>query len=429
MSDPVSIPKSRRTHLFKMAAKMALKQGQKYLTTNPESRFNSLLDQADILVNHVGRLKGAAMKAVQTLSVEGYDFLPKEVMDILEKLQSQAPPLPSHILRQEIRDQLGEERFAQLKDLSDDPIAAASIGQVYEATYLDQPVVIKVQYPGVAESVDADIDTLKKLIKGFLVVTQKKIEMDDLMEEARRVLKLETDYRNEEKALLQYKQNFSGTDYIIPKVYSEFTTAKVLVMSREPGLEFSPWLKSNPSPEERQSVADQLLNLYMKEFFANRLVQTDPNPANFLVHNGQLVLLDFGATMEFSPQFVQDYLELLRAVFSGQREAIISSIYKMQLLDPRENQETQQAFIDFLGYSLVPFDPKLQPFDFKDDQYSFEVRKEAMRFSRMLKYSAPPKTLIFLHRKLGGIFMLLKKLGVQANLLPFREVILNKTLT
>ena len=99
----------------------------------------------------------------------------------------------------------------------------------------------------------------------------------------------------------------------------------------------------------------------------------------------------------------------------------------MEMLDPRESMETQNAFVEFLSYSLVPFDPKLQPFDFSDDEYSFEVRQEAMRFSRMLKYSAPPKTLIFLHRKLGGIFMLLKKLGVRADLVPYRDMILNNS--
>ncbi len=422
-----NIPKARKTYLFKMAAQMAVKQGQKYLTRNPDSRFTNLLQQAEILVSHVGRLKGAAMKAVQTLSVEGYDFLPPEVIEVLERLQSQAPPLPSYILKEEIRSQLGDEKFALLTDISVEPIAAASIGQVYEATYKGQPVIIKVQYPGVAESVDADIDTLKRLIKGLLIVTQKKIQTDDLMEEARRILKLETDYRNEEKSLLLYKSLLTDTDYRVPSVYGEFTTAKVIVLSKEEGLEFSSWLKTSPPMGEKNKVAEQLLGLYIKEFFENRLVQTDPNPANFLIDKGQLVLLDFGATVPFEVSFVQAYQKLLKSVFLGNREEILANVFAMDMLDSRESIETQNAFVEFLSYSLVPFDPKLQPFDFSDDEYSFEVRQEAMRFSRMLKYSAPPKTLIFLHRKLGGIFMLLKKLGVRADLVPYRDMILNNT--
>jgi aarF domain-containing kinase len=421
------IPKSRKTHLFKMAAKIAVQQGKKYIQSNPDSKLATLVEQADTLVNHVGRLKGAAMKAVQTLSIEGYDFLPPEVMQVLERLQSQAPPVDSEILHKEMRDQLGEARMALLEDLSPEPIAAASIGQVYEARYQGQPVVIKVQYPGVAESVDEDIDTLKKLLQAFLTLNRKKIKFDELMEEARRVLKLETDYRKEAEALNRYKKLFSGSDYQVPTLYDEFTTQKVLVMSKEPGLEYSLWLKTKPSTEKKQKVADQLLNLYIKEFFENQFVQTDPNPANFLItKEGKMVLIDFGATIEFSEDFVRDYQTLIRRVFSRDRKAILQKVFDLNFLDPRESQEVQDLFIDFLLLSLQPFDPKLQPFDFSDKEYSQTVRSEALQFSRKLKYSAPPKDLIFLHRKLGGIFMLLKQLNMKADLSDFRRLIVEK---
>lgn len=421
------IPKARKTYLLKMAAKMAVQQGKKYLTSNPESRFNTLLEQADTLVNHVGRLKGAAMKAVQTISIEGYDFLPPEVIQVLEKLQSQAPPIASHVLIEQMRTELGPERFAKLENLSSEPIASASIGQVYEAQYQGCSVVVKVQYPGVAESVDADIDTLKNLLKAFLTVSQKKIKLDELMEEARRVLKLETDYHYEEKSLIRYKELFQGSEYIIPDVFTELTTSKVLVMSKEEGLEYSTWLKTNPDHAQRERVADQLLILYIKEFFENQLVQTDPNPANFLINkSGQMVLLDFGATMDFDLDFVKEYQTLIRKVFSRDRNAILEQVYQLNFLDRRESEEVQNAFVDFLLLSLTPFDPKLQPFDFADSEYSQLVRTEAMKFSRMLKFSAPPKKLIFLHRKLGGIFMLLKKLDIKADLTEFRRLIVEK---
>ncbi len=421
------IPKSRKTYLLKMATKMAVQQGKKYIHRNPESRLTTLVEQADTLVNHVGRLKGAAMKAIQTLSIEGSDFLPPEVMTVLEKLQSQAPPVASHILIKEMRDELGEERFNQLHNLSEQPIAAASIGQVYEAEYKGESVVIKVQYPGVAESVDADIDTLKKLLKALLTVNRKKINFDELMEEARRVLKQETDYRQEEKALLRYKKHFEGSEYRIPKVFPELTTQKVLVLSKEPGLEYSQWLKTNPSIEKKQKVADQLLRLYIKEFFENQLVQTDPNPANFLItKDGEMVLIDFGATLEFDVAFVKDYQTLIRKVFSRNKKEILEQVFKMEFLDRREEPEVQERFVDFLLLSLKPFEPKQQPFDFSDKEYSQLVRNEALQFSRLLKYSAPPKKLIFLHRKLGGIFMLLKKMDMKADLSEFRRLIVEK---
>lgn len=410
-----------------MAAKMAVQQGQKYLTSNPDSKLATLIEQADTLVNHVGRLKGAAMKAVQTISIEGYDFLPPEVVEVLERLQSQAPPVASPILIAEMKRELGDEKFNQLKKLSAEPIAAASIGQVYAAEYQGAPVVIKVQYPGVAESVDDDIDTLKKLLKALLVVNRKKIDFEELMEEARRVLKLETDYKHEEKSLLRYKKLFEGSEYIIPNVYSEFTTHKVLVMSREPGLEYGQWLKTNPSVDKKQKVADQLLKLYIKEFFENQLVQTDPNPANFLItEDGRMVLIDFGATIDFDVQFVQEYQSLIRKVFSGNRDEILQKVFDLKFLDRREDKEVQELFVDFMLLSLRPFELDRQPFDFSDKEYSQLVRSEALRFSRKLKFSAPPKKLIFLHRKLGGIFMLLKKMDMKADLSEFRRIILQE---
>ncbi|MBT4763237.1 MAG: AarF/ABC1/UbiB kinase family protein [Bdellovibrionaceae bacterium] len=419
------IPKSRKSYLLKMAAKMLVQQGKKYMNNKPESRLTALVEQADTLVNHVGRLKGAAMKAVQTISVEGYDFLPPEVIQVLEKLQSQAPPIDSQVLIEQIKSELGEEKFKLLDNIHAEPMASASIGQVYEATYKWCKVVIKVQYPGVAESVDGDIDTLKNLLKAFFTVTQKKIKFDAIMEEARRVLKLETDYLHEQKSLIKYKELFNGSEYIIPDVFPELTTSKVIVMSKEEGHEYTSWLKTNPSDEQKKRVADQLLMLYIKEFFENQLVQTDPNPANFLINGqGQMILLDFGATMEFDLNFVKDYQILIRKVFSLDRVSILKQVFDLNFLDPRESDEAQKSFVDFLILSVTPFDPKQQPFNFSNNEYSQLIRTKAMEFSRLLKYSAPPKNLIFLHRKLGGIFMLLKRLNIKTDLTEFRNLII-----
>lgn len=419
------IPKSRKSYLFKMAAKMAVQQGKKYLNSHPDSKLKLLLSQADTLVRHVGRLKGAAMKAVQTLSIEGQDFLPPEVIEVLEKLQSQSEPIANEVVLELLEQELGPEKMSELRELDEKPIAAASIGQVYQAQYQQQDVVIKVQYPGVAESVDEDIDALKKILNLFLVVLQKRIDINDLMEEVRRVLKFETDYKRELESLERYKKMFEGSDYIIPKVYPELSTSKVLTMSKQEGLEFSQWLKTKPSQERRNKIALQLLNLYVKEFFENKFVQTDPNPANFLINQqDQLVLLDFGATIDFDDTFVKHYQELIRTVFSKNRQAIKEQVLKLGFIKDKEEPQVQDAFVDFLLLSLAPFEDSRQPFDFANDDYSSEVRTKALSFSRQLKHSAPPKQLIFLHRKLGGIFMLLKKMEVQMDLSEFKKLIM-----
>ena len=424
---PKGIPKSRTSSLFSMAAKIALKEGKTLLQNSTEKRLAKMMSQADIVVKHVGQLKGAAMKAVQMISIEAQDLLPPEVIAILEKLQSQAPPLPNDLMIKSIRDELGDELFSKLENLSTDPIASASIGQVYEACFEGKPVVVKVQYPDIATSIDSDLNTLKKLISTLNFITNKKINLDEIFSEVKRILIQETNYKNEAKLLKLYKNGFeSSHDYTIPSVFEEFSTERIIVLSKEEGIEISQWINSYPNQESKERIGSLLLNLYMKEFFDNQLVQTDPNPANFLVTEDlKLVLLDFGATISYSDKFVQEYRALIRSVFLEDKESLLQTILKLNLISEKESKEAQSAFVDFLKLSVHPFSEDLQPFDFSQSEYSDEVRKSALVFTRLLKYSPPPKELIFLHRKLGGLFQLLRKLAITADLSEFRHRVLS----
>lgn len=419
------ISKGRKSSLLNMAAKVALKQGKNLIFRAAEDRLKNMVSQADIIVAHVGKLKGAAMKAVQMLTIEGQDFLPPEVLKVLETLQSQSQPLPNEKMHQRIREELGEERFQRLKNISSEPIAAASIGQVYLAELDGEKVVVKVQYPGIADSVDSDLGILKKLVQGLLFVSRKEVNIDELFVEVTRILKLETDYLNERDCLLAYQDGFSEhSDYRIPKVFSEMTTSQVITMSFEEGLEFPKWLDTEPAESSKKKIGDLFLDLYQIEFFKNRLVQTDPNPANFLVTaEDELVLLDFGATLHYDVKFVRQYMSLLNCVFSDGGD-VLEKLLDLEFIDSRESDETKQEFVNFLKMSLSPFEPERQPFDFGNQEYVAEVRTKAAAFSKKIQYSAPPKQIIFLHRKLGGIFQLLRMLDAKIDLTRFVESLL-----
>lgn len=411
-----------------MAAKLALKEGKNLIQNQAEKRLQKMISQADIVVDHVGRLKGAAMKSIQMLTIEGQDFLPPEVLQRLEKLQSQAPPLSNELMLDHLKKEIGPDKFKNIKNLSPTPIAAASIGQVYQAEIENQPVVIKVQYPEIAESVDSDIQILKKIVQGWLFVSRKEIDVNELFDEVLRVLKMETNYLKESESIQRYKSLFENEpNYLIPKVYTEYTTSKVLVLSKMQGLEFTQWLHQSPSMEEKEKIGLLLLQLYMKEFFSNRLVQTDPNPANFLINSqNQMVLLDFGATISYSEDFAQRYQELLRTLFLGNKSEVLQKLSDLDFLSSKESIETKEEFIEFLKLSLLPFEKDKQPFDFSEAEYSNTVRQKALEFTKKIQYSAPPKKIIFLHRKLGGIFFLLKKLGIKVDLSAYRDVILSQ---
>jgi aarF domain-containing kinase len=422
----VKLPKSRTSSLLSMASKVLLREGQALFDSQAEKKLAKLISQSEIIVKHVGQLKGAAMKAVQMISVEAQDFLPPEVLRVLESLQSQAPPIDNEVMLDFLKKELGDDLFMRIKDLNPKPIASASIGQVYEAKINNEIVVIKIQYPEIANSVDSDLKILKKLVSTLLFVFRKNINIDELFLEVKRVLTLETDYINEVKSLLEYSKFFkSNKDYKIPEVYSEFCTSKVITLSKEDGLEFSQWIKNKPNQVEKEKIGHKLLNLYIKEFFEYQLVQTDPNPANFLVNNeGQLVLLDFGATLTYSKDFVKDYQSLLYLVFTGDDDEILNKALNMGFLSSKEDKETQNEFVNFLKLSLASFDIKSQPFDFSTQEYPELIRKSVLSFSKKLKYSPPPTQIIFLHRKLGGIFQMLRMMQVKLDLTNYRQYIL-----
>lgn len=421
------ITKSRTRSLLGMAAKIAIKESSSFLKKKTEDRLAKMISQADIVVDHVGRLKGAAMKAVQMLTIEGQDFLPPEVIQVLEKLQSQAPRISDDIMIGVLKSELGEERFQKIQNLSQSPMAAASIGQVYKGQVDQNDVVIKVQYPEISESIDSDLKTLKKLLSSLLFISRKDIPLDEVFEELSRVLKLETNYLLEAENLVSYRHFFADqSQYIVPKVFKDLTTQKVITLEYLEGKEFTHWLSDNPSPQDRIDIGKKLLDLYFMEFFENQLVQTDPNPANFLINSKkQIVLLDFGATLRYSNEFVQKYQQLLRTAFQGNSKETLQALIDNQFISGREDHETLKEFTEFIELSLLPFAEDQQPFNFARMDYTDLVRKKALGLTKKIKHSSPPKQIIFLHRKLGGTFFLLKKMNLKIDLASYREKILD----
>ena len=181
-----------------------------------------------------------------------------------------------------------------------------------------------------------------------------------------------------------------------------------------------------PSREARVQFARAALDLYCLEFFQWGIVQTDPNFGNFLVRpeTGQIVLLDFGASVEYDDEFRARYVQLLRAVASADRALIAEQGVQFELMDARESAETQGIFVDMILNSAEPFEPSAQPFNFCNAEYSARSNALVRRFVTSLEFSPPPRRLMFLHRKLGGLFQLLKRLDVELDLFPYWEQML-----
>lgn len=428
MAKSKSIPKStlaRSTELLKLAAKVGgkeikhrLQQVSEKVQENSPALLSKQIEQVKLMVDSLGRLKGAAMKIGQLVSMDFGDLFPPEVRTILEQLQNQSP----HFLdTQEIKKILQKElnsKFDLLTELSEKPIAAASIGQVHTAFYKGQKIVLKIQYPNIEKSIDSDLTILQGIVQALLSVARKKMDLTSIFDEMKIVFSRETNYLLELENLKRYQEIFSShSDYVVPQAVDELCTERVVAMNYEEGVTLREWIRKTSDLKEKEAMGSKVLDLYLIEYFQNAFVQSDPNPANFLVNSkNQLVLLDLGAVRVFEPSFVTDYVELMNCVHSMDRPASIFQSEKMGFLDSRERLETKNIFYEMLRSSLCAFDEDRQPFDFNDREYFKHSQNVSQDFSRLSEFTPPPSKLIFLHRKLVGIFGLLKDLGLKVDL-------------
>jgi aarF domain-containing kinase len=411
---------SRGSRLLAVASKLALAEASSRLKTWESEKEKLLLKvgHAQELVKTLSELKGASMKVGQLLSLDLGDYLPPEVTQILSKLHQDSTFLPFHEIAPLLQKELGA-KFVDFKNISINPIAAASIGQVHSA-YLDgKKVVLKVQYPGVADSIPSDLKLLKLLLKQASFVFLKEVKLDDFFNELEVVLKLEADYENELLMHLMYQKIWQGGPYIIPGPYADYCSKRLLVQEFIEGESLNSWLSRTPPRQERVQLAHTFMELYLKEFFHFGLVQTDPNPGNFLITpQGQLALLDFGAVKSYSPEFIRDYKKILQGAFEQDGTKLLQATFDMGFLDRRESPEALLLYQEMMNELVMPFRSS-GSFDFGDKTYFEKSQRYSWELSKNLHYSPPPKDLIFLHRKLAGIFAIIKKLDVQVKLADY----------
>lgn len=418
---------ARTVELAKLAARVGFKELR-------SGDVKSRLEQATLIVQSLSNLKGAAMKAGQLLSLDLNHYFPPEAVEILSQLQSAAVAQPFESIERILRRELGTEKFDQLVPILETPIGVASIGQVHRANYLNEQIVLKVQYPGVADSIESDLKILKGLASSFCQLTGRSMDLNPLFSEFSYLLNQEVDYEKEAALQERYGSLASelisekGIAYRVPRVFEEISTKRVIAMSYETGVGLRSWINSNPSKDRRESLAVAILDLYFNELFSWRLVQTDPNWANFLVDEKEnqtdLVLLDFGATRTYSEEFVRNYIALLDYAAAGKSAELKGLAIDFKLIDSRESAAAFHAFEEMLKTAIRPFfsaSTTSALFDFSDPAHNLNSQNAAKSLSDELVYSPPPYNLVFLHRKLAGVYSILKSLGVQLDVSIYWE--------
>ena len=387
-----------------------------------EGRAMALLkSQLELVAQQLGELKGSLMKAGQMLSVYGENFFPPEVNQVLKSLQSDSPPLAWNRVREVLASELGEARLSLL-EIETESYASASLGQVHRARILatGEEIVLKIQYPGVDRAIDSDILTLKRVLS-FTKLLTDGFRLDQLFEEVREMLKQEVDYGIELKWTEAYRNHIAGDSrFLVPKTYPEFSSKKVLATAFEPGSKIDSEEVKALSQERRNALGLAGLELYLREVFEFRLVQTDPHFGNYRVRLAtregeadRLILFDFGACREFSPAFVKSYQRMVRGGFEQKRGEVIAGAIEVGFLMPSDTEVMKDAFYEFCLLVTEPWMNEDELYDFGSTDLPRRVMQSGKDLVRVMGIRPPPREIVFLDRKIGGVFIFLSALRVK----------------
>jgi predicted unusual protein kinase regulating ubiquinone biosynthesis (AarF/ABC1/UbiB family) len=422
------VPTTRLGRLVRLgftAGEMAvggMAEGVRRLTgVTPEDAVNVFLTatNAQKLAKRLAGMRGAAMKMGQVLSMEGADILPREFADALAILRDSANTMPHSQIRRVMGREYGkgwEERF---EHFDFEPVAAASIGQVHRVLTRDgRDLALKIQYPGVAKSIDSDVDNMAMFMR-MASILPVELDIKGIVTETKRQLKQEADYIIEAKYLRDYRALVRDEErFIVPRVHEDFTTKRILAMDFVSGEPLESLGEDGVPQELRDSVATLLEHLMFRELFEFRTMQSDPNFANYLYRpeDGRIVLLDFGSTVTFEEEFTDRYKQIARALIEEDDGAVRHYAEQIGYLDSRDSSAHAGRLLDVIRLVCEPI-RKDAIYDFGTSDMATRARDAGMEMalkSRGELRTPPPET-VFLHRKLIGSFLLCARLKARVN--------------
>lgn len=359
------------------------------------------------VTEQLSRLRGAAMKLGQMISLDAGDLLPAELTAILARLRDAAHFMPPKQLQTVLAGSWGPDWRRKFARFEATPIAAASIGQVHRAVLHDgRTVAVKVQYPGIAASIDADIDNVATLLRvsGLL---PKSLDITPLLAEAKLQLHEEADYLREAEQMRRYGAMLAGEDmFVVPAPVEELTGPSVLTMD---------FIASRPidtlaeAPQDvRDRVMGAMLDLVLRELFVFGFMQTDPNFANYRWQpdTGRVVLLDFGAARAVPDETRAAYARMMQAGLNGDPAELKRRICEVGFASEEQMARHGKAFEGVIGVILEHVN-KDDIFDFADRSFVAKLRDfgEPVAQDRDT-WHLPPMDTLFVQRKVSGTALL-----------------------
>lgn len=406
---------------------LATSVGSSYLLEALKSPFRSadkrqqaLLDThikaATKIVESSQELRGAFTKLVQMLSMRD-DILPGEVLSVLTAVQSSVPPMEYDMIRHQIVAELGEEPESLFAEFEENAFAAASLGQVHRARLKSgEEVVVKVQYPGVEETVKQDLQNFKALLQTFALVgrdvLRQKIDPSDVYRELEERLYEEVDYVNEAKNIALFQHMFRDDDeVIIPEVYPSLSSRRVLTMGLVEGYPLQSILSPGVDQSMKDWVAIKYFRVVWRQIFEFGALHTDPNPGNYLVtYHPKLAILDFGSIRIFPESIRTAYLDLAHALLAGDEPAAAACYVRLDFLNPDDDPEPMQRIMRIV-FEPCLVDRKYDPRAYNSMERGMEIAAIGLEH-RLFK---DPGHRVFLVRALMGMDAYLKQLGTVTN--------------
>lgn len=423
-SDGKLPPQGRFTRMRKLAGLSmqvgadVLKSGAKRLAGGSPELLG--LGTAEKLVSTLGELKGAAMKLGQALSMDP-DLLTPEVRQVLARLQNQAPAMSYDMVARVVREELGappEERF---REFSREPLAAASLGQVHRAVLEDgRAVAVKVQYPGIAESMAHDLENVGMVV-GAVSKASRLMDGSAYFQEFRGELLLELDYRREAALAEGFARSVAPLeDLYVPAVVHSHSAGRVLTLELLEGPTLKDWVVTGASNEERFRVARQLIRATYGPFFGAGEIHADPHPGNYIVMpDGRLGLLDFGSIKRFTPRFVDANRRMFQQAVRLEPMDVLGLSLEVGFTTELPGEETAALIREVLHIAGRPM--RLTPYDYGTCEISKDLRNHFARNApRFLKVKPPAEAVMFF-RATGGLAQNLRLIGARGD---FRGVFL-----
>lgn len=417
------IPTSKIARASKLV-KVGANVGVNYIKFLGDSVINSSesakdkLNQANAndIYDGLSEMKGSALKMLQMMSMDN-QLLPEAYIDKFSLSQFSVPPISAPLVRKIFIKYFGQSPEQLFDSFNYEATFAASIGQVHQAIYNGIKVAVKIQYPGVSDSIESDLNIVKPIATKMFNLKGSDVEL--MFEEVKEKLKEETNYHLELQQANIFKSFFNNdTHLVFPTYYPDRSNEKVLTMSWVDGVHLSTYINKNPDKHILNNLSQHLWDFYMKQFHQLKAFHADPHPGNFLVQNNKIVILDFGCVKKIPDDFYEAFSKLMIKSTLNNEKLLEQYLNELEIYHSTDTEQDKKivtdVFKELLNLLAKPFHSPT--FDFGDKSYFSELASKGEELFknktiRKLNGNRGSKHFIYVNRTFFGLYSLLGKLN------------------